>query len=447
VPHFGEEELALYAFEPDALDPARRLDIEREIAACAECRTTFEFLAVADDELSDPDVWEPVTGSAALDSLRAHGARIAAEDEEAAALLQPLLAAPAQAAWRSFHARRYQTGGVVRKLIAHAATLHEREPLEALTFADAAITIAEALPDDSYTANAVYELRGTAWKERANALRFLGRYDEGLESLRRAERAFRVLTLSGLGLASVAYVRSVILLEQERYDEASEAAAIAEQTYSSLGDAERQMAALFVRACIAFERRELETAIRLFCLVSEHAEMRDDVVWIASSAQTLGNCYLDAGRPAEASVQFHKALVRFRELGLRTEITRTEWGMARLIMDGGKLDEAIRRLRAVIAGFTSAGMVTDAALAGLDLAEALLTTGHTHEIVSLTKHLFTVFTGAGMLTGALTAIAYLREAAESTRLTKADIAAVRGFLRRAERQPALLFVPPPPATS
>lgn len=134
-------------------------------------------------------------------------------------------------------------------------------------------------------------------------------------------------------------------------------------------------------------------------------------------------------------------------LGQRTQIIRTEWGVARLFMDGGKLEEAIRRLRTVIAELVSGGMVTDSALAGLDLAEILLAVGQQREIVVLARDLFRVFTDAGMLTGALTAIAYLKEAAESGRLTSADIEAVRGFLRRAERQPSLLFVPPPPANS
>jgi tetratricopeptide (TPR) repeat protein len=443
--HVEKEELAVYAADPDAIDAARCVEIEREIAACAECRTTFEFLAVADDDLSDPDVWEPLTGSATLDSMRALGARTAAEDEEAAALVQPLLDAPVLAAWSPLRSKRYLTGGVVRKLLAHAATLHEREPLDALTFADAAISIAEALPNDTYAGKAVYELRGSAWKERANALRFLGRYDEGLESLRRAERAFRTLTSPALGLASTAYVRASILLEQERYEEASEAAAVAEQAFFSLGDEERRLGALLMRGIVAFQRRELEMAIELFSRISHYGEAHNDALWIARSAQALGNCYLDAGNAAEASMQFHTALTLFRELGQRTQIIRTEWGVARLMMDGGKLDEASRRLRAVIREFASADMVTDAALAGLDLAEGLLAVGQMRQIVALAKHLFTVFIGAGMLTGALTAIAYLREAAESERLTKADIAAVRVFLRRAERQPALLFVPPPAA--
>jgi hypothetical protein len=89
-------------------------------------------------------------------------------------------------------------------------------------------------------------------------------------------------------------------------------------------------------------------------------------------------------------------------------------------------------------------MVTDAALVGLDIADALLALGKTGQIVELATRLFSVFTNAGMLTGALTAIAYLKEAATAGTLTPDGVQAVRSFVRRAERQPALLFVPPPP---
>jgi hypothetical protein len=88
-------------------------------------------------------------------------------------------------------------------------------------------------------------------------------------------------------------------------------------------------------------------------------------------------------------------------------------------------------------------MVTDAALVGLDIMEALLAVGKPRRIVALAQHLFSVFTQAGMITGALAALAYLKEAAASGSLTTAGIQDVRAFLRKAERQPSLQFVPPP----
>lgn len=441
--HIPDEELAVFAYHPESLSAGRRATIEREIGNCTQCSTTFDFLSVQESELTDPDVWEPLTGSATLASLRAYGAQLAAEDEEAATLLAPYLASPVKAAWQTLSMkRRYRTGGVVRKLTGHAQDLCRKEPLDALTFADAAVSIAEALPDELYTARAVYELRGSAWRARAKALTFLGRFEEALEDCRRAERAYRELRAPWLGLATVAYLRGCIFYEQQRYAEALQSAEAAERGFSHLGQEERQMWAVNLRALIAFDQRQLDTATTLFGRVHEYGEALRDAGWMARAALALGNCHIERGDLGEASMNFHVALKLFREIDQRTEVTRAEWGIALVFVRSGKIEEGIRRLRGVIVAFAHAGMVTDAGLTGLDLAEALLAIGETREIVALAAHLFEVFTSHGMLTGALTAIAFMKEAAESKTLIPSDIDAVRVFLRRAERQPQLLFARP-----
>lgn len=88
-------------------------------------------------------------------------------------------------------------------------------------------------------------------------------------------------------------------------------------------------------------------------------------------------------------------------------------------------------------------MISDAALVRLDIVEVLLALGQRRQIVQLASRLFDVFKKAGMITGQLTAIAFIKEAAAAGMLTPAGVNAVRTFLRRAERQPELAFVPPP----
>jgi tetratricopeptide (TPR) repeat protein len=440
--HIPDDELAFYAFNPQMVAAARREEIEREIASCTACRTSVDFTTASDLELGDRDVWEPLAESPTLHALRELAARVAAEDEEAAALLAPMLATPALAPWTDLATlRRYRTGGVVRKLIAQAATLHEREPLDALTFADAAISVAEALPPDLYPAKAVHELRGTAWKERANALSYLGRFEEGLESCRRAERAFRELVVPGAGLASVAYVRGSILFEQQHYDQAEESIAFAALGFSHVGDEERRMRAIHLQGVIAYERRLLDRAAELFQRVFAYGESARDPLWMARGAQALANCCIERGELGDASRYFHRALNVFRILELRSEVTRTEWGLARVLLASGRTADAVRQLRDVVIAFERGGMATDAALAGLDLADGLLLLGKEREISALAARLFKAFSNAGMLAGALSAVAYLKEAAERGTVAPLHVETVRRFLRR--RQPDLLFAPSP----
>jgi tetratricopeptide (TPR) repeat protein len=442
--HIPESDLAVYAFDPDAMPEPRRSVINRHTAECASCRSTLDFFGVAEDDLSDVDVWEPVMGSATHETLMSYAARIADEDREAEELLQPLFEAPAQAAWLNLNTkRRFLSGGVARRLSAHAHSVCENEPLDALTFADAAISVAEALPDDTYPAKAIYEVRGTAWKERANALMLLGEFSEAMDSLSRAERAYRRLTSPSLGLSTVALVRAGVYYQQQRLDDAAAMAARAEEGFAHLGDDERRMTALYLRASIRFEALQLDAAASLFRQLLDHGESVNNPMWIARGSSALGDCEVMRGNLGEASMHFHKALALLREGGATTDRLRTEWGIARVLLHGGKRTEAIRRLRDVVAKFETLGMVTDAALAGLDIGDALLALGQMPEVVPLAERLFRVFTNAGMLTGALTALAHIKEAAAAGTLTKEDLHAVRMFLRRAEVQPDLLFVAAP----
>jgi tetratricopeptide (TPR) repeat protein len=443
--HIPESELAVFAFDPDAVTVDRSIEIEQHTAACEECRAHLDFFSVNEEDLGDPEVWERSVGSATFEALRAYGERIAAEDEEAEKLLEPFFASPATVAMTNLRAlgKRYRTGGVVRRLNARANSVCEGEPLDALTFAEAASSVAEALPDDLYPAQAVYEMRGTAWKEQARALHLLGRFHEAHDSLDRAERAYRRLASPGFGLANVALVRAIVLYEQQRLDEAATVAREAERAFSHLGDDDRRVKAMYLRACIRYEAHDPDSAMALFRDVVAYGEATDNAGWIARGSYALGNCEVDRGKLGEASMYFQKALVIFRKIGPATARVNTEWGIARVLLHAGKRSEAVRRLRDVAAELESRGMVTDMALVGLDTADALLGLGRPEQIVDLAARLFRAFKDAGMLTGALTALAYLKETAATGRLTPASLSEIRTFLRRAERQPELVFVPPP----
>jgi hypothetical protein len=140
---------------------------------------------------------------------------------------------------------------------------------------------------------------------------------------------------------------------------------------------------------------------------------------------------------------FHAALVIFREGGPTENRIDTEWGLARVALYAGNASDGVRRLRDAIAAYEEIGRVMNAALAGVDLAEALLVLERWEEIVKVATHAFRVLKKAGHLTGALTALAYLKEAATKRQVAPETLKVVRDYLRRVDREPDLLFVPPP----
>jgi tetratricopeptide (TPR) repeat protein len=445
--HLSDMELARYATDPLSVAADRRQVIEQETAGCAICRTSLDFFSVVSaDDLAEVELWEPgVAWNGDPDPMAAYVDRIDAQDREADALLaeRKLLSSPAKMAFTNVERdKRLLTGGVVRRLVAHAHKIHEDEPLDAVTYADTAILIAELLPEDAYPWKAVYELRGAAWKERANALRVAGKFPDALDALKNAERAYRELRSPGFGLSSVALVRAGVLLGQDRLGEAAAWAERAEAGFAHLGQEERRTRAVFLRGSIKYEAGEVATAVQLFQQVQEYGEAVKSLRWAGRASYAIGNCEVDRCNLGEASMQFLRALVVFREIGPEIERLSAEWGLCRVLLHGGNRSEAIRRLRTVAAEFEKRSMITLAALVRLDSIEALLALGETKQIAQTAARLFRLFKDAGMMTGALTAMAYMKETAAAGKLTPIGVEAIRTYLRHLSRQPELVFQQP-----
>jgi tetratricopeptide (TPR) repeat protein len=439
VTHIPEEDLALYAYSPDVVEAARRRDIQSHLSACSDCSDSYDsFVATVADEDD-----APFLASEGTAATLAYGARVAEENRDAAELLKDYFAEPERAAWRNLAAqRRYIHGGVVRRLAKQAYDVCASEPLHALTFADAAIAVAEAIPENAYPKSALHDLRGRAWKERANALNRLGEPAAALDALERSERAYRKLRANNLGLGNVSLVRAAALLLLERLPEADAEAARAERRYEEIGDFERRTKTRFLRGNIRYESHDFGAAATLFRGVIAYGEEEENREWIAKGSYALGCCVLETNDIETAAVLFSTALAIFRTTGPETDRIAAEWGMARVLLARGLYKDALRRLQDVQAQFTARGMTGDAAIAGLDAMEAMVALGMLRDVARLARAVFQTFTEAGMLTSALTALAYLHDAATAGTITRYDVREIRRFVRRVDRDPHLLFVPP-----
>jgi tetratricopeptide (TPR) repeat protein len=437
--HIPEPELALLASDPDAIASDRMREIHAHLSRCKDCADTYDTFVTTFAGEDD----ETFLASDATAASLEYGARVARENADADELLKDYFAEPEKAAWRNLAAqRKYLHGGVVRRLAQRAFELSLREPLNALTFADAAIGVAEAIPEDAYPKNVVHDLRGRAWKERANALNQLGEPATALDALDHAERAYKRLASNALGLGNVAFVRAVAYYYLERFPEADREVQIAEELYGRLGDADRRTKALFLRGNIKYESRELEGAAALFRRVIAYGETEQNQEWISSGSYALGNCVLETGDIESAAVLFSTAIGICRRTG-QDFLAYAEWGMARVFLARGLFRESLRRLNAVHAQFTKRGVMLDGAVAATDAMDAMVALGMFKEVSILARAVFKTFTDAGMLTSALMALSFIQTAAAEDRLTREQVHAVRSFMKRLEREPNLLFVPPP----
>lgn len=441
--HVPDLEISRFVHDPGSVAAERRTAIERHAAACAECAATLDFYRVAEEDLKDAAVWLPAD-STGLARIKAFARRGEVENAEADALLKPYFANPPMAARTNLAMKReFQTAGVVRRLNAHAHSLAETKPLAALTFADFAQRIADLLSRDRYPMSVINELRGTAWKERANALLQRGRYTEALDSLQCAERAYEQTSMSPYGLAAVELVRASVYYQLEELPKAETHVRTAESLYADLDQESRRITAVFLRGSIRYLAQDLHSAASIFRQVIDFGRLTNDATWIAKGSYALANCELDRGNTSEANTLFHSALAIFRETGAVAETIATEWGLSRVILHDGRATEASRRLREVMRGFEELGMSMNAVFASLDLADALIVLRQPRQVAKVAARSFRLLKEAGVLTSALTALAYLQEAAANDRLSPGTVNDVRTFLRRTERHPEMLFAPPP----
>jgi len=445
--HYDEVALQDYLDDPDAI--AGRAALERHLAACAQCRGALEELRAFDVTLSSDAVWDAAGTASSADTpeaVRALEALLAAEDAEAERLLRPLLGSPAIFRRAGITALPFmRTAGIVRTLCAEARQLRERQPMHALLVADAAIAIADQLSASRYPAALLDELRGNGWYERANVLRYLGRYPEALDALDISARAFGRSLVSAFTGATVDYLRSVIYVELDRYDDARRLARRSARVFRQFGENERFVHARIVEASVLFHEDRMADARALFLSLIPIAKTFARPETLARLFANAANCELRLGAFDSAESYLSRALSLYEALGLETGKIRTRWNIGSLRIAAGDVREGLVRLREARREFEQIGAHTDAALVTLEIVEALLSTGErraAREAAELCSGLAESFAAVGMTGNALTALAFLRQAFESGQATPDLVRHIRQYIETRPDQDGHPFIPP-----
>ncbi len=442
--HYDEATLADYLDAPDEL--GEREELERHLAACRRCRNLLDELKELEAALQSGEPWEAAEALSrdrdAPDSISSLAAAFAREKELAAQRLARIVSSPIMFRRANVAARaELHNAGVVRFLCAQSREFREKQPMHALALADAAVALCDRLAPERYPATMIVELRGGAWLERANALRFLGRFAEALDGLDIAENAYARTPVSTFSLALVQYLRGVIFFETERLDEATRLARRAARVFRQFGEHERYLHAKIVEGGVLFHRNRFAEAVALFTSLVGPAKELGDVPTIARLYGNIANCLLGLQRHSDACGYFAQALSLYEALGLETEKIRTRWSLGRLNVSAGKVADGIDRLREAKRELEALGLTNEAAQVTLDIVEALLANGDSSEVARLCAGLAKSFVAAGMTGNALTALAYLRQAIASGRADRGLVEEVRAYLAGAPETTDRPFVP------
>src|SRR4051794_30111678 len=199
---------------------------------------------VLDTELAEllrhPSVWQPETPvrpPQRVQELASLAERLAAEDRNAAALLDSLANTPATW-WRTgvMKSPHGRTAGTVRQLLGRMRTEVRSSPARALDLTSLAVEIANEISLIEYNCDFVISLRADAWRDHAYVLQFLGRFPDALAAVDEAERLLRETALPDYGLARIKLVRAHILTSTDKRPESIALAGEAARTFLEFGD-------------------------------------------------------------------------------------------------------------------------------------------------------------------------------------------------------------------
>lgn len=435
--HYTEDELSEYALRREAVDDLQA--IEKHLAGCGECRRALDVIQAFDAALHDPLPWEVADSMSdrreAPPELLAQARAIAAADAHARELVLPLVESPIRfREARVDDDRRFFTLGVIRLLCRVANQTHERQPQFGLMIADAALSIAEKLPA-SMKAKSAWCV-GTAWKERGNALRYIGRFKEAEDALDEAEKAF----LSDdhtepFDLAIVSYVRASVYCQMERFNDAIATARSAASTFHEYGDTRRYLSALVAEGLGYYcGDRDIESAL-LMEQVASLARSAGEIEILARALLNAANSYTRLREYDKATEYYGGALRLLHDLDLPTECARVSWAMAALKVEQGAYEAGLAGLDASRIQLIQLGMANDSALATLDLVAGLLAVGKSDRVPDLCRAISVTFSSEGMMRSAKKALAYLSEAVTSGQATPEAVRHVRAFLERLPTHP------------
>jgi tetratricopeptide (TPR) repeat protein len=277
--HYDHDTLSRFGLDPSLVDDPETL--AAHLDTCQSCGGYFAVVKELDQALRDTDTWAQIDHLLAPSERRrqAFALRDAMEAEEADARrrLEPLLHSPLRFNAADVAANpKLRTPGAVRVLCAEAKKRHETRPLFSIDIANAAFAIARALGKDPGSRRR-FSL-ALSLRERANALRYLGRFTEALEALGYAEKFFdETPAADPHDVAIVQLIRATVYMKSERLPEAIAETERCLPVFRDYGDQSRELSALMVQGASLYLSGSNADAVRVYEQVIASARQAQDV--------------------------------------------------------------------------------------------------------------------------------------------------------------------------
>jgi tetratricopeptide (TPR) repeat protein len=371
----------------------------QHIASCRTCRDRFtagNAVSFAADRHREPERMREF-----LETARRLERERAGVEETVARLLRTT--PPSE--WSALAAApELQSSAAVEQLIEEVRNRVERTPADALALANVATTIAESLPEQSYPPVVLAQLTAAAWKEKANTLRFLSRFDEALVAVETAQERLKNFPATAFDRAVVHLTRATILAYVNRLSEAYELLPECRQVFLDHGDSKMLLFTGIIEGAWLYDDARYSEAHALFLQMLDIARKIRDTESLARIENNLGYCATELGDYRTANIHFSNAIAFFNDVGCVVEATRTEHGAGLLLIAKGQVSAGLARLRNARTAFAAASLNDEAAIAGLEIVEILVRRGDVAEGKDLAHEIATEVATAGLSERAVNAV-------------------------------------------
>jgi tetratricopeptide (TPR) repeat protein len=363
------------------------------------------------------------------------------ERESAAGTVTRLLAETPYSEWPKLGAREeLRNSGALEKLGQEGITRLHRNPLESLAIADLATNIADSLPNNAYPSIVMAQLRAAAWKDRGQALWYLGRYAEALDALDRAEETLSPFGTVAHDRAIVQLVRASTLQDIQRFDDALSLLAECKVVFDDHGDKRRHLICGIAEGAILHHMHRYREARDIYTELLEVARDSDDTESIAILHNNIGHSSVEMGDFRVAEIHLLHAAELFSQLDLPLRAANVELSRGRMMVRRGDVENGIQSLAMTRDRFLRHGLVEEAGLCGLDIVEAFLAREMCSDAEQLARRIVNEFTAAQLNTRAITALGYLSEAIAARRASAETAANVRQYIYALRKEPDRAFV-------
>lgn len=383
--------------------------------------------------------YDPALSKAGL-GLRSLESAYSRERMEAKSLLAEVLGHPPERQiLLVMNSPRFQTWGLCEILLKRSWEQNFQDAMLGERLALLTLEVLDNLDPTYYGAEPVEDLRARAWAYVANARRLKSDLKGAEEAFALAFASLERGTGEPLEKGIILDLRSSLLKDLHRFDEALRSLRRAIKIFREVGEIHRAGRSLVKTATVHHFMGEPEQAISLLYQALELIDPAREPRLQLIAWHNLIDDLAETGQFMKAQQLLMKARPLYQQFSHPRFQHPREWVESKIARGLGQRNLAEALLLKARNGFLSEGKPFDVALVSLDLALVYAEQNRVNELKRIAEEIVPIFSSHQIHREALAALSFWRKAVETETACLPLVTRIASFLKRARHNPDLRF--------